>query len=127
MAVQYFKQAEVAGNSLATANLAARLITAGFAQEAVERLENAKQKHGKDVHRNVSLNIGRAAEAESDEETKVGEAVKRAGRVAKWKARFAEALIQEASTISGKFVGEDLTLEVDADGAVTGTLSVGLF
>ena len=80
MAVQYFKQAEVAGNSLATANLAARLITAGFAQEAVERLENAKQKHGKDVHRNVSLNMGRAAEAESDEETKVGEAVKRAGR-----------------------------------------------
>jgi tetratricopeptide (TPR) repeat protein len=122
--VRYYRQAEEKGESLSSANLASRLISAGFTKEANDILEKAKQQHGSEVHRNVPLNIGKAAEAEEAEETKLKASMKRAGEFSRWKARCANAILQAQSAVSGKFEDPTFTLEIDADGSVKGTAKI---
>ena len=122
--VGYYKRAEQIGESLATANLANNLLRPGFINEARQRLFEARQKYGEDVHRNVSEHTGTAATAEAREEESLEEIRKRVPRVAKWKARLAEAIIQEPTTVSGEFTQGGLTLEVRSDGSVSGKLGV---
>jgi tetratricopeptide (TPR) repeat protein len=124
--VRYYRRAEEKGESLSSANLASRLISAGFTKEANDILEKAKQQHGSDVHRNVPLNIGRAAEAEEAEETKLKASMKRAGEFSRWKTRCANAILQPQSAVSGKFSDSTFTLEIDADGGVKGTAKIAL-
>lgn len=109
-AVQYYKRAESEGEDtgLASANLASRLIGAGFTEEAMARLDATKAKHGSKVNGNVLLNIGKVAETENSDEHNVKEAMNRAQRAAKWRAREAEALLRQNADIVGQFEGADV-------------------
>ena len=66
--IRYYKQAEKLGNSLASANIGNALLKAGFIEEARERLETARTKHGAETHSNVTRYLGETAEAETTEE-----------------------------------------------------------
>jgi tetratricopeptide (TPR) repeat protein len=123
-AVNYYKQSEKAGNSLASANLATRLTQAGFVEEAASKLAQAKAQHGDAAHRNVDLNIGRAAEAQEQEDKRLKSALKRAAKVARWKALCAEAILKPQTTATGKFSLGNVKIEISADATVTGTVQI---
>ena len=77
-----YKQAEKRGETLATANIAWKLINAGFVEEARERLETAQDAD--DVHRNVLEDLGGIATSENNEETQREEIIGRTRFLSRW-------------------------------------------
>jgi tetratricopeptide (TPR) repeat protein len=88
--VDYFKRAEELGYTLATANLAWKLINVGFLQEARARLKAKLDLP--DVHRNVLDALGGVAKRESEDETKSKDILKAAEKMRAFRARIGEAL-----------------------------------
>ena len=125
-AVSYYRQAEDLGSTLASSNLANRFIDAGFKKEAEALIAAAQLKP--DVHRNVSVSVGKAAEAEINEEHKIKQISERAGKARKWHIRQGEAMLQpcDASGLSGSYSGTPvgLVLSVQSDGSATGTFAL---
>ncbi len=121
--VENYKKAEEEGSTLASANLAYRLMGAGFETEATEILDAAKVKE--DVHPNVGSAVSEIAkrkDAEDDTEKKV---TKRALVQRKFFLEFADArhipgALLEA--VSGNWTSDSeipFSIEVK-DGVVTG-------
>ena len=90
IAVDHYKRAEDLGNTLATANLAWKLIYVGFLQEARARLEPKLDLPG--VHRNVLDALGGVAKRESEDETKSKDILKAAEKMRAFRARIGEGL-----------------------------------
>jgi hypothetical protein len=121
--VSYYKAAQAAGETLASANLAYRLIAAGFKEEAEAILEDAR--NADEVHRNVHLAVGRLAEAEAEEETKLKQIMERAGKFRAWRVEYAEALLRDSpprEAVAGSYAGVPSVLElaIDIDGSAKG-------
>ena len=82
-------------------------------------------REAKDVHRNVHLAIGRLAQSENEEETRIEQVSERVGKVRKWRVQHAEALLRATpptEEVSGSYSGvpSPLELQVTNDGVVTG-------
>jgi len=124
-AVSYFKSSQAMDNTLASSNLANRLIDAGFKEEAEAVLTTARGKP--DVHRNVSFSIGKLAQAEATEEQQITKISERVGKVRRWRVRHGEAALQglEPTTLSGSYTGVPvgLDLTVQTDGTAKGTFA----
>lgn len=125
-AVSYFKLSQAMDNTLASSNLANRLIDAGFKEEAETLLTTAKSKST--VHRNVSFSIGRLAQAEATEEQQITKLSERVGKVRRWHVRHGEAALRqlEPTTLSGSYTGVPvgLDLTVQSDGTANGTFAL---
>lgn len=123
--VAYYKEAQVLGETLPSANLAQRLIAAGFRQEAMAILDEARK--AAHVHRNVHHALGQLASAEAAEEQKIKDITERVGKVRKFRVLYAEALLQSTpapADLSGTYIGvpSPLTeLKVAEDGTASAT------
>lgn len=116
-AVKYYKQASEENETLATANLAHRLINAGFAKEAFTLLEQAKQNP------NMSPNVGEAiftlAERERLENQKLKNLMDSAQEQQRFFISFAEAIFiadMNSPDFNGRWLFEDgneITIEAD--------------
>lgn len=129
-AVRYYRRSEQKGEDtgLASANIASRLINAGFVDEALATLEAAKTKHAADdLHSNVLFNIGRIPSMRQSEETALKEGEERASRAIKWMRRIADAILHAQSDATGNFSGDGVTLELSSGGQVSGTLKPTLW
>lgn len=116
--IQAYKKAEKLGNTLASANLAYRLMKAGFIEEAQEKLN--KVKNNEDVHPNVNAALSDIQKETERENLLEEDRVKRAITTRKLfldygKAKFTEA--NELQNISKEWEGEGIifTFEVDKD------------
>ncbi|MES2203048.1 MAG: tetratricopeptide repeat protein [Patescibacteria group bacterium] len=87
--IQSYQDAEKEGNTLASANLAYRLMGAGFVKEATQKLDTAKGQT--DPHPNVGAAISDAAKIEEEEGALEKEATKRALVQRKFFTAYAEA------------------------------------
>lgn len=123
--VTYYRAAQQSGETLPVANLAYKLIAAGFKTEAEALRHDARQKPT--VHRNVNLALGELARSEVAEEKKIEQITDRVDKVRGWRFKFAEALLRENVTanLSGTYNGvpSPLTLTVATDGTIHGTFS----
>jgi len=90
MGVDYYKRAEALGNTLAAANLAQKLIGAGFLPEARSHVD--PKVCLPDVHRNVLDALGAIAKRQSQEETNSKEILKAAQKTRALRVRMGEGL-----------------------------------
>ena len=105
LAVDYYKRAEDLGNTLAAANLAQKLIGAGFLQEARTHLE---PKVGlPDMHRDVLEALGALARRQAQDETKSKDILKAAQKTRAVRVRI------------GKGLASGILLSPDAGGIYT--------
>lgn len=126
--IDYYRQSEKLGETLAMANLAFQLIQAGFIDEATEILEKAQ--HSKEPNQRVLAAIGEIARSKQAEENMLETLIENSKKMRKWNQRHAEALLEstpDQSLISGLYDGGGLTLElhVDTDNTVVGNFSTG--
>jgi tetratricopeptide (TPR) repeat protein len=126
--VDYYKRAEDLGNTLATANLAWKLINMGFLQEARARLRPKLDISG--VHRNVLEALGGLARTESEDETKSKDILKAVEKIRAFRARLGEGLA--SGVVAGPEAGGDysdgvafLRVAVSPPKAVKGDLRTG--
>jgi tetratricopeptide (TPR) repeat protein len=126
--VDYYKRAEDLGNTLATANLAWKLINVGFLQEARARLRPKLDVSG--VHRNVLDALGGLAKTESEDETKGRDILKAAEKTQAFRARIGEGLASGVTV--GPEAGGDysdgvalLRVTVSPPNSVRGELKTG--
>ncbi|MFA7319165.1 MAG: hypothetical protein WC022_01020 [Parcubacteria group bacterium] len=106
--IESYKEAEKLGNTLASANLAYRLLNIGFVSEAKELLNSARGKEN--VHQNVNealSEIPKKIEKESDiEKEKIREAL----LLRRFILNFTEAKFIKGNllrTVSGEWLSED--------------------
>jgi tetratricopeptide (TPR) repeat protein len=127
--VAYYEMATEAGSTLAAANLAKRMITAGLKKQAVTTVDEARK--AKDVSREVDVAAGQLAHAEAEEETKVEQIEQRVKKVRKWRVEYAGATLAERPSpddVSGSYAGvpSGLELGMHDDGRVVGFFRFGL-
>jgi tetratricopeptide (TPR) repeat protein len=124
----HYKAAKAAGETLAAANLAYRLISVGFKDEATALLEEARQTEN--VHHNVQMAIGQIAENEVAEETKIERLKERVDKLRKFRVQYGDALLRAApkpDELSGTYSGvpSALELKVADDLTVQGSFKTG--
>ena len=126
-AVRRYKAAEELGETLPTANLARKLIHAGFVDEATERLRNAQD--AEDVHGNVLDALGGVAKARSSEEELQKEITARMEYASQVYARAGDAMAVGQSEIRGPATfsskGFLIRLEPTDDELLSGHLIMG--
>ena len=126
VAVTHYRRAEALGNTLASANLAWKLITAGFLPEARAMLDAAAANP--EMHRNVLSALGGIAKAESTDDERREQAIKRA-RWYRDVARVVGESLASGCAPSAEFEGSyqhdstSLAIHVTATGNATGTIT----
>jgi tetratricopeptide (TPR) repeat protein len=90
MSIQAFRRASELGNTLATANLAARYLDGGFLEEAQKALASAST--GEDVHENVGHVLARAAAMLPQETERQTEIASRGAELSQFGADLIAAL-----------------------------------
>jgi len=117
--------AEDLGNTLATYNLAWKLITSGFLPEARQRLQSKLE--APDLHRNVLDALGGIARQQQTEETKRETITKHAGHLARIRTRLAESLVEGMTLNPGSYTfsqgSNRLQFQIDTNGGIRGELS----
>jgi Flp pilus assembly protein TadD len=115
--VRNYLDAEEAGETLATANLAYRLLDAGFVSEAEDRLKEAIQKG--DVHQNVNEAMA-SIPTRRENENKLEEAsVKKAKELQKFYLKYAENYFKKSTDVKvkvTKLIGTGTPVEAIFDG-----------
>lgn len=109
--IQCYREAERFGNTLASANLAYRLINAGFTKEANDILSSANSKEN--VHANVNSAISIIPKDIEKEDKIEEEHNKSALKLRKWFLGFAEAKYIKGDalkSVSGDWKSEDGTI-----------------
>lgn len=123
--VNYYKKSEELEETLAMANLAFRLIEAGFTKEAQEILDRARTKE--DPNRRVFRGLGEIATRQDEEDAKLREVLERCKKARRWRQLHGEALLKALSDpakMTGTYTdGSSLcVIQVDGRGAMEGTL-----
>ena len=90
-AVEYYRRAEAKDNTLASANIAQKLLAPGFKDEATAVLNAANAKD--DVHQNVAITVGRIATEELTESNTFDELDRETKKFVALRIKHAEALI----------------------------------
>jgi tetratricopeptide (TPR) repeat protein len=126
IAVEHYIRSEQLGNTLATANLAWKLIDAGFLKEARTRLETQAVKP--DVHTNVLEALGRLAKRAETDRQQRETILKKAKRVSSVRSEIGNALANGISLgpdTSGLYEANNARLRITIlpDGTVTGELT----
>lgn len=92
--VEHYERSEKMGSTIAMANIAARLIDAGFSDYAKQILGRARRQEN--YHENVDINFARIHEIKNKEEEKIKELEKKTEFLIRWRTLEAEAIIQES-------------------------------
>ncbi|MEX1013582.1 MAG: tetratricopeptide repeat protein [Candidatus Paceibacterota bacterium] len=121
----YYKEAEEQDNTLASANLAYKLLDVGFVDEAESILNNAEAKE--EIHENVYRAHANISERESKENESLEKIDKDVDKLRKWRHKFGKAILDKSpnpNTISGTYDGEPSKLELDVkkSGEVVGKI-----
>lgn len=114
-AVAAFRESERLGNSLAAANLAYRLLDAGFSEEANKLLSAARATET--PHRNVSVAIGEIEIRQTKEEHLLEEVAKDVELFQTERAEFGKAALDQTaalSDLSGEYSGSPYSLTLVA-------------
>jgi len=125
LSTTYYKKAAEQNNTLASANLAYKLLDVGFKKEAVDILTPASNKE--DVHQNIYSALANISERESEENKKVDKILKDVDFIRKWRHEYGNALLNELKKpeeISGIYDGKPgkLKIEVNDDKEISGQL-----
>jgi len=110
-----YKKADTLGNTLAMSNLAHKMITAGFIQEAEEVCDRAIKI--KDYHKNIGQVITRIKEVAEDEDKKENEIIEKIIPTIEFYKAFGDAATKKVPTPpSGKWKGPDCDLAITFNG-----------
>lgn len=123
--VNYYRQSESLGETLAMANLAFLLIDAGFTKEAQEILDRARAKENPD--RRVSRGLGEIANRQDEEDAKLREALEQCRKARKWRRLQGEALLttlSDPSVMTGTYIDGSYSciIQVNEKEIMEGTL-----
>lgn len=108
--VRAYREAEVAGETLAASNLAIRLLDAGFVPEATQILKTAQAVS--DHSKNVDSTMSRAKSVDEDEGEKEKTALSKAGAVSAFYREFGSAATKVVPELEGTWNGPECRLVV---------------
>lgn len=114
--INAYQTAADAGNTLATANLAYRLMEIGFLDDAEKLLLRALAE--KDHHPNVEKALARAKEIPEEAKNLEEEALKKAGEVSSFYRECGKALVAALPSITGRWKGPKCDLTMSVQGSV---------
>jgi tetratricopeptide (TPR) repeat protein len=124
-AIDYLKQSADQNNTLAMANMAGSLITAGFEKLGKEILNNAKQQA--EVNDSVDLRLAQIVKQRKSEQEKLVELESQAQAIIKWRCQEAEAIARKPAqpqAICGVYAGVPgslISITSGIDGIILGT------
>lgn len=127
-AVEYFRRGEDRGIGLAAANLAQRLLDAGFQEEAESKLRKALDRG--DDHPNVKKGLANIEDKKQKENNRKKDGARRAREMSEWQKRIAPSYLEDCDTpqaLSGEYRNDEviLTLNIEAKNEVDGKLEHG--
>jgi hypothetical protein len=110
-----FEDAEAAGETLASANLADKLINAGFVKEAREKCQAALQ--AENPHKNVSAALARLEGLPDQESKSLDEILKKSTDTSEFYKEMGKRIANtDFTNMGGKWVGPDCDLAITLDG-----------
>lgn len=117
-ATQFYQRAEAKDNTLASANIAYKLLEAGFTTEATAILDAARTKQ--DVHQNVAISGGRIASDELDENRRLDNVVVETEKFVAWRIKHAEALLGPSPSLDDVLGDYEVLSLESVDGRIIG-------
>lgn len=124
--IDCYRRASEAGNSLAMANMAHRLIEVGFEVEARAQLEKARQLET--VHENVDITLGHLQKSRLAEKETIDELDRKVREMISWRKKEGEAVVRgpiPLETLVGEYrhnLGDTLcAVSLSSDGTLIGT------